>query len=152
MSLFTDFIENSPIFKSSAMSRPLRDSMIRTLQGLGLPTPMYTKREPWGYRREGNIYLPIEQDLQILLKAVEMAESKLYHIDDIIVWLHAAPITKTFERRNFFNLKNDRPPFPELRLPVDERINLVYRTASRTTEESVKKASFPGEASQVTSG
>lgn len=135
--MFSDFIQNNKVFDPSAMSRQCRDSMIRTLQGLGLPTPAYAKREPWGYKKEGNVYLPIEQDLQVLLRAVEMAESRQYHQDDIVKWVQSAPISRTFEKRQFANIKKDRPPFPELRLPVEERIELVHRTTSRTPQESL---------------
>lgn len=131
--MFQDFIQNNKIFDSSAMSKKCRESMIRTLQGLGLPTPAYARRLPWGYTKEGNLYMPIEQDLQILLKAVEMAESRQYHVDDIVAWIQAAPISRTFEKRTFFNIKRDRPPFPELRLPVEERIQLVHRTTTSAT-------------------
>jgi hypothetical protein len=123
--MFEEFTKTHPIFNSS-LSKKFRYSFIPLLQGLGLPTPAYAKFAPWGYRKEGDFYLPIEQDLQILLKAIEMCDSKQYNADDVLEWFQSTPVTKTFERRNFYNIKQDRPPFPELRLPVQDRINILY--------------------------
>lgn len=138
MSPLDDFIKNHKIFDATAMSKMCRESMIRTLQGLGLPTPSYSRTIPWGYVKENNVLMPIEQDLQILLKACDMADSRQYHGDDIVAWVKAAPtVSKNFEKRNFYYIRKNRPPFPELRLPILERVELVYRTTSRTSEKSI---------------
>lgn len=134
--MFSELLKTHPMFDNK-LSRKFRESMVPTFQGLGLPTFQYCNRCPWGYVKQGDIYMPVEQDLQILLKAVEMADSKQYHTDDVVLWVQSAPISTTFEKRQFFNIKRDRPPFSELRLPIEERIQLVHRTTSRTPKESI---------------
>lgn len=129
--MFSEFIQNSIVFQEGT-SKKLRAHLIPIMQGLGLPTPQYCKTPPWGYRKENNIFIPIERDLIILLQACEMADTGHYTVDSIVEWVHSANPETSFERRNFFNIKRDRPAFPELRLPVEERIKLVHRPTTAT--------------------
>ena len=131
--MYLEFIQNHPAFHSKAYSEAYRDSVVRTLQGLGLPLPYYSKREPWGYKRDGMVYMPIESDLLIFLQSIEMSRSKQYLLPDVIDWFNSAPITRTLSDRGWKYARNDRPPFPELRLSPEERINLVYYNRVTTT-------------------
>lgn len=136
--MYQEFIQNHPAFNTNAYSEAYRDSVVRTLQGLGLPLPYYSRREPWGYYREGMVYMPIEQDLLILLQSVEMSRSKQYLLPDVIEWFNSTPITRKLSPRGWKYARSDRPPFPELRLPPRERINLVYYNLNATTPASEK--------------
>lgn len=134
--MYQEFIANYKVFDSDAMSKECRESMIRTLQGLGLPIPIgYSKRVPWGYARQERIDIPVEQDLQVFLKALEMINSKQYLLPDVWEWFNSAPITRKLSFRAFKYLRADRPAFSEMKLSPQERINLVYRPTSVTAQE-----------------
>lgn len=134
--MYSEFIANHKVFDAKAMSKQCQQSMIRTLQGLGLPVPFYTKREPWGYKRDGMIYMPVESDLQIFLKSIELFESDQYLLPDVWEWFNSAPVTRQLSFRGYKYMKADRPVFPELKLSPEERITFVYRTTSITSEEN----------------
>lgn len=134
MKSLNNFVETHWVFNKE-YSKKFRFSMVPTLQGLGLPTPIYGKKAPFGYVKEGDVFMPIEQDLQILHTAIKMCESPDYFQDDAIDWFNSAPISKTLSRRAFMYIKAQRPPFPEIELPVEKRIELLNGTTSPTSQE-----------------
>lgn len=123
---YVTFVATHPVFLPNEFSKLFKDSLTATFLGLGLPIPSYHKKEVWGYEKSGAVYYPIEKDLAVYYRALAMAKSRDYAIDDIITWVNASQPTKSICRRNFFYLRAKRPLFPEfVTLSLPERIQLV---------------------------
>lgn len=131
--MYQEFINTHPVFKGQ-YSRLLCQSIIDTLMGLGLPLPVKQSKCPWGYRKEGSIFVPNEQELEVLATAFDMDASGMYFLDDVIAWLQAALPNAATSRRTYLILKKERPLFPEFRYSLEERIKIAHAitTAART--------------------
>lgn len=117
-------------------SKPLQDAIDVILFGLGLPVPNTQIREPWGYRRDGDYFLPNNEELEVFATALDMSDSGDYHKDDIVAWFQTALPDVANSRRTFFYLKAERPLFPEWKLPLEERIKIANGLTSPTPEET----------------
>lgn len=136
---YDEFVLNHPIFDKTTFSKQLRKSLIRPLQGLGLPTPRYGRKTPFGYENINNVFIPIEKELLILHTAVNMIDGD-YYLDDIHAWFNSA-ITTPRSLRTFQYIRFDRPTFPEIKLPLEERIKIFYGIAPATSQEVRKEIS-----------
>lgn len=143
--MFDELIANHPLF-TNGLSTELEAATVRIFQGLGLPFPIrFAPRICWGYVKIGTVYMPVLDDLIIFRTAYEMVQTKQYHQEDVIEWLMKAPTSTPMVRRSYFNIRDSRVVFKEIRLPVEKRIALVYRTTSTTTQED-----FPRESDEAT--
>lgn len=123
-------------------SIPLRESVLVTLFGLGLPVPALHRKELWGYVRDydRHIYFPIAEALSALYTAFEMQDSGDYHTDDVVAWLNEASKIQ-IGRRNFFILKKERTLFTESQLSLEQRISIFNGQSSPpSSKKSIEKA------------
>ncbi len=93
---------------------------------LALPVPKIRRCIPWGYILDPEddtktSCIPVEKAFLCLIRAKEFLKESSYL--DVSNWLKSCgyPIS----HQGLFRLMNERPPFDEVLLPLEERMKLV---------------------------
>jgi hypothetical protein len=158
-----EFIETFPLFKNyRKYSLEFRRAQNNICIGLGLPCLKGRKQSHWGYKIHPDhfhIRIPAGNDIMYLAKANIMREAGDWHIEDIMAWLNSCPLeTGKLPLSTYYYICKERPVFPEVLKPWEDRIKLLYDgfsgkfTSFAATAEKEKIRALDGGAEEESEG